>query len=163
MRPTFPAVVIGISASVSMLMLSTYTASSDNQPKGHMTEKQKPTVEFSDEMIIGSGNDDNATASCTVSIKLEGIKQETKIKFDCEGRSAGGVAMVFTLKAQLDGPNPTTSQWKFQTDCSKKPKLIIEGWTDPKTQKFHPVTGIKFESDGIRKEDWPTIKMPPNL
>lgn len=36
-------------------------------------------------------------------------------------------------------------------------KLTIEGWTDPKTKKFHPTKRIRFESPNLPKGYFPII------
>jgi hypothetical protein len=64
------------------------------------------------------------------------------------------------IEAQLGGPaNPKRlpPEWKHTRDDTK---LIIEGWTDPKTKAFFPVKSIKFESPDFDKKVWPTITLP---
>lgn len=160
MRPKSSALLFAIVTSSLMLLLATMVgAHEDTQAGKPATENSKPSIEFKDKMVIGKGDNDQAEASYTVTIKLLGLEQEAKFKFEFQGRYATPNASVLALETQLGGgPNPPPPQWKYTRDDKK---LVIEGWTDPKTMKFYPVAEIKFESAHFRKEYWPTIKLPP--
>ena len=155
--------LFGIATTLPLLILATMVVAGEDPPaKKPVTGNSKPTIEFVDKMIIGNGMDSKASASYTVTIKLQGTEEELKVKFNVGGRFATADASILALEAQLGGggfPRQPPSQWKYNRDDKK---LIIEGWTDPKTKKFHSVESIKFESSDIPKEYWPTIKMPPS-
>lgn len=150
-----------ILSAILTLLFAAMGATCADPPNKKSAEVNKPTIEFKDEMVFG---DQKAKASFTLIIKLDGTETEKKIKITFTGGSITADFAILTIKSQLGGavPKSPPSQWKYEADDANN-RLILEGWTDPKTQKFHPVKSIKFESPEIPKKFWPTIKMPPNL
>ena len=47
--------------------------------------------------------------------------------------------------------------WQYKTDGKR---LVIEGWKDPKTGKFHGVKSITFKSMELPKDLMPKVTMP---
>jgi hypothetical protein len=143
-----------------LCLLTALVMADDVSPPDKPAPVKKPMIEFKDEMVIGKGDSDKAKASYTVTISLEGVTESSKITIYCEGRSASAEANLSALEAQVSGPRKgVPSDWKYNLDRNR---LTIEGWTDPKTKKFHRVTVIKFESPDFDKKYWPTITLPSN-
>lgn len=160
-----PWSLIAIFATMLIFLLPMIAAThNDLLAQKPATESQKPTIEFPDEMKIGKGDNQKAMATITLTITLVGIEQKTEINITFKGTSATANATIAALITQLRGDPKTPSQWEFTPKKLANimdNKLIIEGWTDPKTMKFHPVKSIKFDCPDIAKDYWPTISVDP--
>lgn len=156
--------LFAVSPIVRIFLLPMIVGAIDCPPaKNSLAETNKPTIEFPKEMIIGKGDDEKAEATVTLTIMLDNIEEKTELKVTFKGTSTSAHITIQMLATQLRGGGPRTpTQWRFTPDYMNN-KLIIEGFTDPKTQKFHPVKSIKFDSPNIPKKFWPAVKMPPNL
>ena len=156
-RTGLASLTYGLAAS--FLLLSPLLASSDDKPPAEKPKGDKPTIEFKDMFCVPD------KFSFTVTVELEGTDDKFQDDFGHSGTSFDAEGMAYFISHRIEKSSPKPSDWK-QTlsldENGKKSNLVIEGWTDPKTKKFHAVKKITFDSKDLPKKFWPTIKMPSN-
>ena len=140
-------------AALSLPLLGLPTLADDKTPPDKKATVDKPTIEFK---TISAGSDSNTT-KLFLTVELEGSDEKFADAIGLAGASCRGglqaVSFGSIFKQHL--------AWKYTADYEKG-TLVIEGWTDPKTNKFHQVKKITFESLNVPKENMPTVKMPPS-
>jgi hypothetical protein len=145
-------------AALALVLIGLQTSAADKAPPDKKTTVEKPTIEFQG---IFEGADNTKRHSLSVIVGLTGSSEELTIEVMTNGNvTARALAISFAnqIKANPD--------WKYSLSADENvevPKLVIEGWTDPKTKKLHQVKSIEFKSPDLPKDCWPTIKMPANL
>lgn len=111
----------------------------------------KPTVVFFD-------LPDNADAKYTITIHVE--LDGTKRKLDVAMEIVGGL----TSPVQARGLKGCVLDEYPECRCTADGKtLVIEGWKDSETGKFHHVKTIRIDTVGFPKECRPVVKLPPRV
>lgn len=96
----------------------------------------------------------NMPNELTIEVEFIGTDHKYRSKNRGNNGGSGGLfAFGFARMMEIDD-NCTT---KFKDNV-----LTIEGWTDPKTKKFHPVKKVTFTSPDIPKEYMPKVTNPPS-
>lgn len=83
-------------------------------------------------------------------VTVEGSTKTFEERNSSGDAGLSGDAIAFFLGANMKDDGGWKCSWSG-------PKLTIEGWTDPKTKKFHPTKRIRFESPNLPKGYFPII------
>lgn len=134
---------VRVGVGVLLLLASPLMHAADDIPA-------KPTIEFRD---FPGKPEDNVTYKFSLIVEAEGTDKKIELKDNTGTGGFSAPALVNLLEAEIK----QLPGWKYSAMGSK---LVIEGWTDPKTGKFYPVKKIRFESPNLPKEALPTVTLP---
>lgn len=138
--------IFAINMALSCILAANRDALPNEDPKVEV-----PTIEFKD-----------LPKNCekyyyNVTIEIEDSDKKYSFKYNTSP-GLTGANLAFAMEGSLEANG--AGECKY---TRTEGRIELKGWTDPKTQKFHPIKSIKYESKNVPKECWPTIKMPPKL
>lgn len=133
--------------AVALLLLTAAMAHADEKK-----QVTKPSVEF---RALPEAPGAKVQYNFTLTVTLAGTTEKFESKNNSVDAGFSGPALADFVAASLR----QQPGWKYSV---AEDKLIIEGWIDTKTKKFHPVKDIRFESRNLPKEFFPTVTLPRN-